>query len=36
MYECRCFMVTFKFREIGEALGTRQLGAQARERLFRS
>ena len=27
-------MVTFKFREIGEALGTRQLGAQARERLL--
>ena len=27
-------MVIFKFREIGEALGTRQLGAQARERLL--
>ena len=27
-------MVTFKFREIGEALGTRQLGAQVRERLL--
>ena len=27
-------MVTFKFREVGDALGTRQLGAQVRERLL--
>lgn len=27
-------MTTFKFREIGEALGTRQLGAQVREMLL--
>ena len=27
-------MVTFRFREFGENLGTRQLGQQARERLM--
>lgn len=27
-------MTTFKFREIGEALGTRQLGARVREMLL--
>ena len=27
-------MVIFKFREVGDALGTRQLGAQVRERLL--
>ena len=27
-------MVTFKFREIGESLGTRQLGARVREQLL--
>ena len=27
-------MVIFKFREVGDALGTRQLGVQVRERLL--